>query len=116
MGRESVWKCVPEVRPSQLGNWCQLSLGWLLGTFHGGFEKSQDVFRLYYANKNSFYHLFGYWGAGKDGWGQAALDDAAHTFLFGKHHQIFLFRFTWDKIINGVYCNKNNLLFANIGR
>ena len=25
---ESIWQCVPEVRPSQLGKWCQLVLGF----------------------------------------------------------------------------------------
>jgi hypothetical protein len=32
MSREGIWKCVPEVGPSKLGNWCQWArLATILG-------------------------------------------------------------------------------------
>ena len=48
----------------------------LLGAFGGGFEQGKIGFRVYYNYKKLFRPFHCHWGAGRDGWQQAAWDDA----------------------------------------
>jgi len=69
--------CLP---PFLLGNIIKFDAGMpysLLGAFGGGFRWGKNVFNVWYNNKNLSHPFPHHWGAGRGGFEQVQLDEAA---------------------------------------
>jgi hypothetical protein len=55
---------------------------WLLGAFGRGFRWEQDVFGVYYTNKNLYCPFCSYWRTGWDGCRRGILDDGCLALVF----------------------------------